>query len=65
MAEELDVTYTHFGDINFHGSVIAGTATGDLLRGFNVIREALDLVKALFSPTYLLLPRSDFCNKIV
>ena len=62
---ELDVTYTHLGDMKFHGSVIAGTATGDLLRGFNVITEALDLVKALYSPTYLSLPRSDFCNKIV
>ena len=65
MAEEFDVTCTHLGDMNFHGSVIAETATGDLLRGFNVITEALDLVKALYSPTYLSLPRSDFCNKIV
>ena len=54
---ELDVTDTHLSDINCHGSVIAG--------GFKVITEALDLVKAFFSPTYLSLPRSDFCNKIV
>ena len=62
---ELDVTDTHLTDISCHGSVIAGTATDDLLRGFKVITEALDLVKAFFSPTYLSLPRSDFCNKIV
>ena len=62
---ELDVTDTHLSDISCHGSVITGTATDDLLRGFKVITEALDLVKAFFSPTYLSLPRSDFCNKIV
>ena len=62
---ELDVTDTHLSDISCHGSVITGTATDDLLRGFKVITEALDLVKAFFSPTCLSLPRSDFCNKIV
>ena len=62
---ELDVTDTHLSDISCHGSVIAGTATDDLLRGFKMITEALDLVKAFFSLTYLSLPRSDFCNKIV
>ena len=38
-------------DVNFYGSMVAGTETANLLQSFTVVSDALDLVKdGLFSP---------------
>ena len=35
-------------DVNFYGSMVAGTETANLLQSFTVVADALDLVKDLF-----------------
>ena len=52
-------------DVNFYGSMVAGTETANLLWSFTVVTDALDLVKDLFGSSFLSLPKIDFCERII
>ena len=52
-------------DVNFYGSMVAGTETANLLRSFTVVTDALDLLKDLFGSSFLSLPKIDFCERII
>ena len=51
-------------DVNFYGSIVTGTATGDLLSSFTLLVDALDLVKSFFTSRYLTLPKDDFIKRV-
>ena len=52
-------------DVNFYGSIVAGTATGDLLNSFTLLVDALDLVKSfVFTSSCFTLPKDDFVKRV-
>ena len=52
-------------DVNFYGSMVAGTETASLLWSLTVVTDPLDLVKNLFESSFLSLPKIDFCERII
>ena len=53
-----------FPDVHFYGSIVAATATGDLLSSFNLLVDALDVVKSFFTSNYRTLPKDDFIKRV-
>ena len=52
-------------DVDFYGSMVAGTETANLLQILNAVTDALDLLKELFGSSCLSLPKIDFCERII